>query len=72
MNGDAVFGAGGDGISRNADPFAGNGDAFEMEQGGLGEGFFLLGDFQPALVFANVAAELVGDEVLNDGHGFSL
>ena len=46
----------------------GNGGGFEVEEGGLGQGFFTLGDFEAALVFTDVAAELVGDEVLDNGH----
>jgi hypothetical protein len=40
-----------------------------VEEGRLGQDFFALGDLEAALVFADVAAELVGDEMLDDGHG---
>jgi hypothetical protein len=40
-----------------------------VKQGGLCQHCFGFGDFQPTLVFADMAAEFVGDEMLDDGHG---
>jgi len=42
-----------------------------VQQGGLSQHFFGFGHFEPSLVFADVAAEFIGDEVLDDGHGLS-
>lgn len=68
VDGDAVFGAGADGVGGDADALAGDGEGFEVEEGGLGQGLLLFGDFEAALVFADVAAEFIGDEVLDDRH----
>jgi hypothetical protein len=68
MDGYATLGAGLDSGGRDADPAAADRHTFQVQQWSLGQNFFFPSDFQTAAVFANVAAELIGDQILNYGH----
>lgn len=62
------FGAGGHDVAAEAYAAPGDEDGFEVHQGRVAPFFALAGDAQAPAFFGDKAAELVYDQVLNDGH----